>query len=504
MKKIRVMVVMLLVLSLLLVGCNVGEPLNADKVVSGDLLVEDTNGIDESKLSLYTIDVELDTEDMSYKGKQYVKYVNNTDVDLEEIYFHIYPNAFKSLEDAPVLFNTEENMNKKEYVPGYIDIEKVSLGNKDLDWNIEGDKDTILNIDLGEELKKGETIELYLEYNVKLPSTKDRFGYYEKGINLGNWYPILAVYDEDGWNLDPYYKVGDPFYSDISNYKVSITTPKDIVVAASGVTLSEEIIEDKRVHEIEGKLIRDFAWVASEDFVVEERLVDDTLIKFYSINGNKKLIKEGLDYTENSIKTFNKIFGKYPYKEYKVVNTEFPSGMEYPNIVLISNDYFTNSLKNVMEIVIVHETAHQWWYGLVGNDQIDEAWLDEGLTTYSETIYMGEVYGEEIGKKYYDQSVRYGYEYGSKYLGEDKVVNKSLPEFAGWDDYGILVYTRAAMFIDKIREDYGEDTLYEILKTYFSRYRFYNAKAKDFINICEEVTGESFTDIVNEYVNKKD
>lgn len=489
-------IILILIIILSLTGCKEGTPLNADA-----LIVKNLNGINESKINEYKIEVDLNTENMIYKGKQTVSYKNNTGVDLENIYFHLYPNAFKSLETAPILFNLEEKMDPLSYKRGYIDIVKVKQNGKDLSWNVEGDKDTILNIKLDKPLEKGKSTELYLEYTVKLPTTKDRFGYHDKGINFGNWYPILCVYDEKGWNLDPYYKVGDPFYSEISNYNVSITTPKDIIVAASGKIISETEKGDKKTYKIEGPLIRDFAWAASKDFVIKEKKIEDTIIKLYSINNDSNLINESLKIGENSIKTFNKVFGKYPYNVYTIVNTEFPSGMEYPGIVFISNDYFHKHLINILEKVIVHETAHQWWYGLVGNNQVKEPWLDEGLTTYSEVIYINEIYGNKKAKEYYDQDIKLGYEYAVQYLGENEVVNKPLSEFAGWSDYGLLVYTRAAMFIDRIKEDFGEEVLYKILNTYYGKYKFHNAKTEDFIKVCEEVTNTSFEGLVKEYLN---
>ncbi|WP_353094812.1 M1 family metallopeptidase [Tissierella praeacuta] len=492
----RLPTVLLLTIILTLAGCKQGTPINADSII-----IKNLNGINESKISEYRIDVDLDTENMTYKGKQTVSYVNNTDIDLDSIYFHLYPNAFKSLETAPILFDISNGMEASSYEPGYIEIEKVSNEGNNLKWNIDEEKDTILNVKLDKPLEKGKNIQLYLEYTVKLPTTEDRFGYHDKGINCGNWYPIVCVYDKKGWNLDPYYKVGDPFYSDVSDYKVSITTPKEIIVATSGRIISETEKGNKKTYKIEGQLIRDFAWAASKDFVVKEKKVEDTIIKVYSIKDDSKLIDETLKAGENSIKTFNKIFGKYPYGWYSIVNTEFPSGMEYPGMVLISNDYFHKHLIDILEKVIVHETAHQWWYGLVGNNQVDEAWLDEGLATYSEVIYMNEVHGKDEGDKYYNENIRLGYEYSVQYLSDNEVVNKPLSEFAGWIDYGPLVYSRAAMFIDRIKEDFGEEVLYKILSSYYDKYKFHIATTEDFIKVCEEVTNTSFSQLANEYLN---
>ena len=496
MKKFRLFVI-LLVFILLVSGCRQeSSKLNQDKIV-----IKNLNGVKESTINKYKIDVDLDTESMTYKGKQTLMYTNNTDVDLEEVYFHLYPNAFKTLENAPILFNLGQNTNSLDYREGFIDIKKVSSGNKDLEWNIHS-IDTILHVKLNETLKKGELTEIYLEYNVKLPTTKDRFGYHDKGINLGNWYPIVCVYDENGWNLDLYYKVGDPFYSEVSDYDVTITVPKEVVVASSGKILSEKVNKNKKTYKIEGKLIRDFAWAASKDFVVKEKKVEGTIVKVYSINNNSHMIDKTLEIGEQSLLTFNRIFGEYPYGVYSIVNTEFPSGMEYPGIVFISNDYFYKHLTNILEKVIVHETAHQWWYGLVGNNQVKEAWLDESLATYSELIYVNETRGEEEARNYYNENIRLGYEYGAQYRNiGNEVVNKPLDKFSGWDDYSILVYLRGAMFIDRIKNDFGEEALYGILNKYYERHKFHIATTEDFIKVCEEVTKTSFEPLAKEYLN---
>ncbi len=494
MRKFKVLPKILsLIIILSLVGCKQGKPLDADA-----LIVKSLNGINESKISEYRIEVELDTKDMTYTGKQTVSYINNTDIDLEEVYFHLYPNAFTTLEEAPVLFNTGEDMDSTKYKPGNIEIEKVMGNGKDLKWNIDENKDTILHIKFGEPLEKGRRTEIYLEYKVKLPTTEDRFGYHDKGINFGNWYPILCVYDKNGWNLDPYYKVGDPFYSETSNYDVSITTPKEIIIATSGKIISETEHGDKKIYKVEGRLIRDFAWAASKNFKTKEKVIDDTVIKVYSIKNDSSLLNKSLEIGEKSIKAFNKAFGKYPYGQYSIVITKFPSGMEYPGIVFISDEY---SNGGPLETVIVHETGHQWWYGVVGNNQVAEAWLDEGLTTYSEVIYAKEVYGEERAKEYYANNIELGYDYAIQYLGENEVVNKPLSEFVGWNDYGPLVYTRGAMFIDKIKEDFGEEVLYKIFKNYYEKYKFRIATTEDFIKVCEEVTSTSFEPLVKEYLN---
>ncbi|WP_025640472.1 M1 family metallopeptidase [Schnuerera ultunensis] len=482
--KRRVYVALIFILIIVLVGCT-------EKAVQvPTLIVDDFNDMDLDRIDHYKIDVDFDPANKVYSANQKITYYNNTGVELEEIYFHLYPNAFKSPETTPLLFHNQ-TLLKEEYISGYIEIEKIKIGKKEVDFKIGGMGDTILKLTLPNILKLDEKVNIDIEYIVKLPINVDRFGFGEDVFNFGNWYPIACVYDDTGWNLDPYYNIGDPFYSNISNYYVTITLPKDIIVAASGNILFEKIKGDKKTYTIEGKLIRDFAWVASPNFLIRESKVEDTIIKVYAMEDKPDMADYTIEIGEDSIKIFNRLFGKYPYGVYSIVMTEFPTGMEYPGIVFINKDYYSPHFKDPLEKVIVHETAHQWWYGVVGNDQIDEAWLDEALATYSEVIYINNKYGEEEGENYYNYTCEMPYEYGKDYIISEKI-KKPLSDFDGWEDYGLLVYVKGAVFLNGIKEDFGMETLYDILNKYYNTYKFNNGTTEGFLKICEEVTNTSF------------
>lgn len=478
-------------LVLLLTSCNI-----ASKIPT--LVVDDYNGINMNMINKYEIEVEFNPINKSYSAYQKVTYVNSTGNKLDEVYFHLYPNAYKKVETAPILFN--EDALSKGYVPGYIEIEEIKVEGEKAKYSIEGQGDTILKIDLLSPLENEKKIEIEFKYEGRLPLNIDRFGYGEDVFNFGNWYPIACVFDETGWNLDPYYSLGDPFYSDIANYDVKINVPEEIIVASSGNIIREKKDKDKKTYHIEGKLIRDFAWVASEDFFVMESYAGDTLVKLYALEEDEVAAKIAMDAGINSLELFNSLFGKYPYGVYSIVMTEFPTGMEYPGIVFINKEYYDKNYEDYLEQVIVHETAHQWWYGVVGNDQIDEAWLDETLATYSEVIYIHNVYGEGAGKDYYRYYCQLPYQYMIDKIETDEVIIKSLKDFNNWDEYGLLVYTKGAMFINSIKEDFGMDTLYEILREYFNRYRFHFGTTDGFIKVCEEVTNSNFQEKLNKWI----
>lgn len=495
-------IVFLLVIGL--AGCK-ENPI--EKMIEGDeekdfgtLITDDYNGINLDEINEYNIDIEFNPEEKTYKGKQEVKYINNEENILENIYFHIYPNAFKDKETAPFLFDDYESAYPNGFEAGYIDIENVKINGDEINYTVLGEGKTILKLELQSNLEPGKRVEVEMEYTAKLPSAQDRFGYGDKTYNFGNWYPIAAVYDDNGWNLDPYYSIGDPFYSDVSNYNINITAPKQIDIASSGNILSEKDKGEEKIWEIEAKLMRDFAWVASEHFEKVVKNHDGIDIQMYFLDEvDNSVKKSAMDYSVKSIEHFNNIYGEYPYGQYSVVQTSFPSGMEYPGIVYIGDDYYNKDNLGSLEIVIVHETAHQWWYGIVGNDEIDEAWLDESLATYSEYLYAFEEYDEATAKDYYERSIESNYEMSKDYI-EDNTVLKSLDEFNGWDDYGPLAYARGAMMIYDIQDKYGKKELYNIFQEYFDEYSFKNATTDDFIDIIEKVTEDSMEDTTNEYL----
>jgi len=453
----------------------------------------------------YIIDAVLDTADKVLTAEQQVIYVNNDDVELSELYFHIYTNAFRKQETAPFLFDDFSRAYSRGFKPGYTEIEAIELSKgqsrKALEYSLQGVGETILKIKLPEPLKPEDSINLRFKYKVIIPPAGERFGYGDSNINMGNWYPVAAVYDDEGWNLDKYYSIGDPFYSDVSDYTVNIKAPEEYIIAASGSLAEERIEGGYKNWKFQGSKMRDFAFVASNSFRVTEDKVGNTVVKSYYYKGHEKRGKEALDIGKRSIEIFNSAYGEYPYPTYSIVETEFPSGMEYPGLVYISTKYYDNdSNANIFMYTTVHETAHQWWYGVVGNDQIDEAWLDEGFATYSEGIFTEMEYGEGNGDLYY------------KYLEEsakedirskayDGVILKPLSRYENWNDYGPAVYTGGAALLNEIRKQVGDQAFFIIMQAYYDEYSFKNATTEDFLRICEEVGNTEFDDLFHKHLS---
>lgn len=447
----------------------------------------------------YKIEAQFLEEEKSLNVSQEVHYKNTHKEELDKIYFHLYSNAFKDKEKLPI---GEEELNKaypQGFEPGFIHIKDVKVEGEEAKFNLQGEQDTIMEIDLKKPIKKGEERKINFTYQVKIPPLVSRFGYGEKTYNLGNWYPIAAVYDHQGWHLDPYYEVGDPFYSEIGNYEVSIRLPEDFILASTGNIIKENKDKNKKEKEyqIKAEGVRDFAWVTSKEFKVLEDKVKGTTIKAYYLEGQNG--DTALEVARESIKIFNSLFRTYPYKQFSVVACDFYiGGMEYPNIVYIDQNLFSKNTSFILEYVIAHEAAHQWWYGIVGNNQVKEPWVDEALTEYSTIMYFRERYGEESMEKILKTMVINDYKFHSKDSKEK--ISSPVDEFENNREYSKIVYSKGAMMFYELEKKVGVKNFREILKYYARENKFSQVTGKSIQKMTNVVTGEDYSEFFNKWL----
>lgn len=442
------------------------------KTSSNDKVIQNINS--------YNIDVTFNPNKNSLNVKQITDFINNTGTQLNYIHFNFYPNAITS-------------QNKK----GSVKFNNIKANDDNIKYTLTPNSNT-LKIELDEPLPNGSSIEIEFDYIINLPDIEERLGFGKDTYNFGNWYPILSVFD-DSWYTHDYTNIGDPFFSEIANYKVSITTPKDYIVATSGEILSKYETSEYTVWDIKGDSLREFAWVASKNFTMYQDVVDGIDINLYITNKNKNLASKIMKSTKTSISTFNNIFGRYPYAKFNVVSTNMVGGMEYPNIVFINEQFFNTQYTERLSRIITHEVAHQWWYSAVGNNQIEEAWLDEGLATFSEYLYTKYLYDNNEGTNYYSRFIKGYYLDKKQYLTNDEIILKPIDKFTSRLDYSSLVYRKSAMFLKEIEDDYGSKVMLDILKTYYDKYKFKTATSRNFIDVCESITGDDFDKRFNKW-----
>ncbi len=469
---------------------------------------------DSQKRNKYVLELSLDVNQKTITGKQSVSYINNTDISLSEVCFHLYPNSFKTEEKVPVASSEKKQAYPNGFSSGYITLTSLKAGGQKASFTITGEDSSVLKVKLPTALKKAERVTFEFEYTVKLPNYLGRFGYGEKSYNLCNFYPIASVYDERGFNNDPYYEVGDPFYSDVADYSVKLTVPSGFTVATSGVIKNEEKSGNNKVLTIEANAVRDYAAVVSNQFkCIEKKVNNTTVYSYYYDSTDDAYGKLALTTGAQSIELYEKLYGDYPYSTFCVVQTDFYiGGMEYPNIILIDQSLYEGGTygEMILKYVIAHETAHQWWYAMVGNNEVLEPWLDEALTDFTTQLYFRYYETAKYADAVYDAQVTYPYTYYKTYLNETlaKVDNTTkhfgqmyvdMPTYWYYDNtiYSILVYSKGVKIFDAIRAEMGDQAFFTALRKYYSDNALGNVSKDDLISAFSKASGKNMADFIN-------
>lgn len=434
-------------------------------------------------LNEYSIEATLN-EDFSVDGVEEVTYKNQNLSSVEKLYFNLYPRAFR--EDAKV--KPYSKVNEGKCFPagisyGDLQIIDVTVCGSQATYNYVGEDENALEVVLPSALKEGEETKVKICFKLIIPEATHRFSHYLGSVNLGNWYPILAKVRDGEPIIEPYYSTGDPFFSDIANYNVKFNYFGDYFLSSSGNMVKSELKDGLKSEVLEARAVRDFAIALTSEECVRQKKVDDVLVSYVGYEGDEDA-DANLETSIKALKFFSSSFGEFPYSKLDVVKAPFlHGGMEYPSIVLISD---TTSDPTDIARVIVHEIAHQWWYAVVGNNEIEEAWLDESLAEYSSALFFEK--HNEYGLSYQDlvDEAFAGYvlyaDILSTLLGKvDTNMLKSVDEYAGEYEYVYVIYVRGVLMFDAVRQQVGAQKMIDGFKKYYSECKFKIATSDDFI-----------------------
>lgn len=428
----------------------------------------------------YIIDVYYNTEQHSIYGSEKLYYKNTENIEMEALFFHIYANAFLSRKNTPSMEGID-NKYPLGFNSGQIDIKGVWIDNRLTKWHILGNDNTILMVLAEQPIKKGQKVEIKIDFQEKLPYAKTNFGCYNNIATFANWYPVLCVYD-DAWHLESSSSIGEVNFTEVSDYEVKINLPKDEEVASSGMYVYEKYDEDRKTVILKADNVRDFIWISSRSFKVIEKEVEGVLIKSYFLDEHKEAGLAAVDFGIKALGFFSKSFGEYLYDSYSIVETGIDIGaMNYPKITALGEDYYSNEDTKVLESTIAHETSHQWWYAAVGNNEYMEPWLDESLASYSEAMYLEEYYGNEPTKSTVD-GIRIT-------VKSDRSMGDSIDKFKDTDEYNFVVHSRGVTNFHRLRQEVGNEKFKDILRDYYLNNKDKNAKKEDFLEAIYHVSG---------------
>ena len=442
------------------------------------------------QVNSYTIDAELDYENKTLNASMQLDYHNTSTVDFGELKFHLYPNAFR--EDATLYRAVSETQKSKVYPNGFsegmINVNSVSSNNESIDFQIGGEDKNLLIIPLKSTLKSGDWVNLEIGFALTIPNCNHRFGYGESTLNLGNWYPIACVFENGNFVTDGYSPNGDPFFSEVSNYTVSIKYPEKLTLACAGNLVNEDSQNGVKKSVYTGKIMRDFALVFSEKFEIISETVDTKTVSYYYFDD--KDATNNLAVAVDALRTFNEMFGEYPYDNLRVAKADFfQGGMEYPTLVYVSSEIDKDE---EYKEAIIHEIAHQWWYGVVGNNECEYAWIDEGLAEYSTALFYDknpsynksskQVFGETLSSYLLFCDV-----YRDIYDTLDTSMNRNIHKFNTETEYVYLTYVKGVLLFDSINDIIGENKMIKSLRYFYSQNQFQIVNPSDLIEAFESV-----------------
>ena len=425
----------------------------------------------------YQIDVVLDPAARRLAGVCRLTLQNDLQHSLGELFFHLYPNAFRSRDTTPA----PPAAYPAGFVPGGMEVGEIKVEYQPAPAEVQG---TVLRVSLPRALPAGGRVEVEIPFELTIPAVAYRFGQWDGVTALGNWYPVLAVYDESGWHLDPYLHLGDPFYSQAADYQVVLTIPTEQVVAASGLPESEEILGGgwKRIL-LKVAKVRDLALVTSARFHLETLQDGDITLRAYSLSGHEDSSRLALSAASRALQFYRRTFAcPYPYRQFSLVEVPMQglNGMEYPLMAMISSREFAFTSLSQWQPLIAHEVAHQWWYGLVGSDQWREPWIDEGMAVWSTELLLRELNQTGPRRKRAPPSP------GS--------VLYTLEEFSDASEYYTLAYLGGSLFWEALEGHIGRDRVCQLWSALAAEYQFREISTYKLLELIDRVAGKAVGD----------
>ncbi len=473
----------------------------------------------------YLIDVSLNDKEHTLDGFEKIEYTNNSPDTLRFIWFHLWPNAYKNdktaftdqqLENGDTKFYFSNKENK-----GYINRLDFKVNNVTAETEDHPQHIDIVKLVLPSPVSPGETVIITTPFHVKLPYNFSRGGHVGQSYQATQWFPKPAVYDIRGWHPMPYLDQGE-FYSEFGNFDVRITLPENYAVAATGElqddsekewlksrnnftwkaitkkTKTKGGITKKTTQQFppssaKTKTIRfvqnnvhDFAWFADKRFIVKQDtclLSPGKIIQvaaYYTHFG--KQWEKAIQYSKDAIRFYSAQVGEYPYNTATVVQGPkgFGNGMEYPTITLISPVRTDQSLDHV----VAHELGHNWFYGILANDEREHPWLDEGLNSFYNDKYNH--------LKYRNDTVNQ-----ASVLFQTKAVTKTDQPIEGnaekfsFPNYALVVYYKTSEWMRWMEKSLGNDVFKQAMQDYYTTWQFKHPQPADFKTSLENSTGRN-------------
>ena len=477
----------------------------------------------------YSIDVRLDAERRALTGREVLTWRNVSSVSTAELQFHLYYNAWKNTRSTWMQENRLGRGSALEGRPaedwGWIDVTAVRLlgaGDAppiDLTDRVHHiapddgnpDDETVLAVPLPQRVQPGDTVNLEIEWASRVPRTFARTGAIGDYFFLAQWFPKIGVLEDSGWNTHQFHTATE-FFSDYGVYDVRLTVPAGWVVGATGVEVDVRDNGDgTATHQYYQEDVHDFAWTTSPDVLdlwdtFTHPNLPDVQIRLLLQPEHEEQAARYFEATRLTLESYGEWFGAYPYDHLTIVDPAWQSGsggMEYPTLFTGGARWLAPDDIAQPESVTIHEAGHQFWYGVVGNNEFEHAWLDEGLTTFATARVLDESFSPHY------RSIRL---FGgfvpwvirdvpwSRVVDGDRVTGyrrdarqdqQSTPTFRYWPGTAVSIsYDKTALWLHTLERYLGWTSLRQGMSAFYDRWRFAHPTPNDFFNAISTASGE--------------
>ena len=470
------------------------------------------------RIANYAMNVTLNPETKTVSGSEILTWENTSSDFVRNIYLHLYMNAFSSkkstfMKESGGHLRGHEFDSKKM---GHIRIKSIKFkNNADLTDSLsyvspdDGnpfDK-TVAKIRLPATIPPGGRVKLLISFETKLPRVFARAGYYKNFFMVAQWFPKIGVYWHGKWNCHQYH-ANSEFFADFGTYDIRLFVPQNYRVGATGQLLERTSVDSLWMYHFMAQNVHDFAWAASPDFRLFQssfikklsgRTEERVQINLYYQPFHERHVQRYIQAVKNAMAYFYQHVGLYPYSTLTMIDPPTAAagagGMEYPTLITLGTHWLIPDGIRLPETLAIHEFGHQYWYGMVANNEFEEAWLDEGINSYYETKILDYYYGENesafdmLGLKISDSELQW-----SEYLNGAAFdpIKKNAWDFYNSASYAANSYSKPVMMLRTLENYIGIIKMDELMQTYFARWKFKHPTSQDFVNTVNDVTGENW------------
>ncbi len=461
------------------------------------------------RIANYDIAVRLDAAAHLLHGRETLHWRNTAAAPLSELQFHLYLNGFRSSRSTFMREAGARRAGKdKRNEWGYIEVDSLTSASGE-NWlpltafiqpdDGNADDKSVLRLQLPRPLPPGESLTLHFAFTAQLPAPPiARTGIKNEFVMAGQWFPKIGVYENGAWNCHQFH-ANSEFYADFGVYNVDITVPASHIVGATGLCYATQEHPDGTVtHRYHAEDVHDFAWTASPDYVVFTGKSQDVEIRVLMQRDHASQGARFIKAAATAEAWFQDQYGDYPYPNLTVVDPRRGAmnagGMEYPTLITAYNAYSMPAGIHALEMVIMHEFGHNFWYHLVASNEFEEAWLDEGINTFSEIGILNDTYGEPgsmIDLWGFRLSDTQGQRLG--YIADPAIDPILQPawSFSSNSAYSAMSYNKPGLALLTLQNYLGRETMNRIMRTWFDRWKFKHPHTADFIAVANEISGQN-------------